>query len=274
MSHQCDYQTDDENQRRQTSDANHWFFTCNHLETFINKRSTPYKYSFPFRNSFFLGVGGTAWETCLNHFDGKFLSKQNKHLRNQWVKFHTSPVKPVFTVIVLGSNSVDQYDRDLIRLKNNPHLSTVDFWKEARRLKDAKLAKLKPTIKEVLSIIRANAPYSDMFYLQILPRRWWHPLSREVARSLDKYVLFGLKKYHRLKDFRPSLLFEEPKYKEDQAVMPGMLDTDETHLNGYGNRALIDGLLRPLSQKWLHMRGACKPGNKGKAKKEKNLHAH
>ena len=126
-----------------------------------------------------------------------------------------------------------------------------------------------PIILEVLGIIKANAPYSELLYMQILPRNWWHPLSRELARMVDKYIIFGIKSRYRLKDFRPSLLFPERKFNPSSNVLPGMLDTDETHLNGFGNRALIDGLLRPLSQKWLHMRGACKKPNAGSKKKPK-----
>ena len=87
---------------------------------------------------------------------------------------------------------------------------------------------------------------------------------------LDKYILFGIKKRYRVKDFRPPLLFENQKYSRVQNVLPGMLDTDETHLNGFGNKALIDGLLRPLTQKWIHLRGACKPGTSKKRKNKKS----
>ena len=36
--------------------------------------------------------------------------------------------------------------------------------------------------------------------------------------------------------------------------MPGMLDTDETHLNGYGNRVLSAALSGPILQKWLRVK--------------------
>ncbi len=88
-----------------------------HLETFVKKRITPFKYSYPFRNSFFLQVGGAKWEDCLDKFCGINLSKNNKHLGNQWTKYHLSPIKPVYTVILLGSNSVDEFDRSVVKLK-------------------------------------------------------------------------------------------------------------------------------------------------------------
>ena len=133
----------------------------------------------------------------------------------------------------------------------------------------AKLAKLKPIILGVIAVIKANAPYSELLYMQILQRSWWHSLSRELARMLDKYILFNTKPRYHLKDFRPALLFPDKNFNPSQNALPGMLDTDETHLNGFGNRALIDGLLHPLTQKWLHLRGACKKGVPGSKKKNK-----
>ena len=164
----------------------------NHLESFINSRHTPFKYSLPFRRSFFLGVGGTKWESCLEHFRGRHLTTSNKHRGNQWSKFHKSGIKPVYTVISLGSNSVDETDKKIRKLEESKSLTEKNFWKEARKIQQDRLEELKPIIGNVIYHIKQNAPYSELIYIRILPRHWWHPLSRELARYLDKHVVFGL----------------------------------------------------------------------------------
>ena len=178
----------------------------NHLESFVKGRHTPTKFSYPFSRSFFLGVGGTKWETCLKHFEGKELTTSNKHRGNQWAKFHTSSIKPAYTIISLGSNSVDETDKKIRKLKNNPHLTTEEFWKRAKKLQEDRIEELLPKIGNVIHIIKSNAPYSDILYVKILPRHWWHPLSRDIARALDKHVIFGLKRRFRIKEIWPKLL--------------------------------------------------------------------
>ena len=134
-------------------------------------------------------------------------------------------------------------------------MTTAEFWKEGRSMLDSKFEELKRHIDEALYVIKGNAPRSEMMYLQILPRHWWHPLSRELSRKVDKYIIFGLKRRYRIKDFRPKLLFPDKKFNPHGDVMPGMMNTDEIHLNGYGNRALISSILGPITQKWLHKKG-------------------
>ena len=102
-----------------------------HLESYINNSNTPLKYRDPFKNTFFLGVGGTKWETCLRHFQGLDLTTNNKHLGNQWRKYYQSPIKPIYTLILLGSNSIDEFDRNIRRLKKKSKKADVDFWKDA-----------------------------------------------------------------------------------------------------------------------------------------------
>ena len=227
-----------------------------HLESFVNSKNTPFKYSLPFRKTFFLGVGGTKWETCLHHFQGKKLTTNNKHLGDQWRKFYDTKISPDYTIILLGSNSIDEFDRDIIQLKKRKkEMTTREFWKEGRSMLDAKLETLKQRINEALYVFKCNATRSEMMYLQILPRNWWHPLSLKLACKVDKYIIFGLKRRYRVKDFRPKLLFPDKKFNPQGDIMPGMLNTDEIHLNGYRNRALISCLIGSIVQKWLQKKG-------------------
>ena len=110
-----------------------------HLESFVQNKNTPFKFSLPFRRTFFLAVGGTKWETCLQHFQGKELTTNNTYLGDQWRKFYESKIQPDYTIILLGSNSVDSFDKDIIKLsKRKKHLTTSEFWKEGRRMMDDK----------------------------------------------------------------------------------------------------------------------------------------
>ena len=84
---------------------------------------------------------------------------------------------------------------------------------------DSKFEELKTKINEALYVIKGNALRSEVMYLQILPRNWWHPLSRELARKVDKYIIFGLKRRDRIKDFRPKLLFPKKKFNPQGVVM-------------------------------------------------------
>ena len=90
-----------------------------------------------------------------------------------------------------------------------------------------------------------------------------------MARKVDKYIIFGLKKKYRIKDFRPKLLFPENKFNPQGDVMPGMMNTDEIHLNGYGNRALIASILGPITQKWLQKKGHKPTKPKSENRREK-----
>ena len=230
----------------------------NHLESFVNSRHTPFKYSLPFRKTFFIGVGGTKWEKCLEHFNGRQLTTSNKHRGDQWSKYYTSGIKPVYRVISMGSNSVDETDQKIRKVMGKKSLSDADMWKEARKLQQDRLTELKPIVANVINVIKQNAPYSEQIYIPILPHHWWHPLSRELARYLDKHVVFGLKRRFRVKDIWPAALYPKRKFSQDSCILAGMLDTDEVHLNGYGNRALIGALCGPILQKWLTRLGAKK----------------
>ena len=236
-----------------------------HLESFVKNKNTPLKYSYLFRNTFFLGVGGTKWETCLRHFQGLDLTTNNKHLGNQWRKYYISPINPRYTIIILGSNSVDVYDKKIKRMKNNEKMSCDEFWQKAKDEQEDKLEELKPKIREVLYTIKANAPYSELIYMQIIPRAGWHPLSRDLARKIDKYIVFGLKSRYHIKDFRARDLFETKKFNDTLSPMPGMLNTDEVHMNGYGHRALIRSMAGLITHKWLNFK---RPPNKNKKKRK------
>ena len=131
-----------------------------HLESFIKSKHTPFKYSFPFRNTFFIG-----------HFQGLNLTTNNKHLGNQWYKFYQSGIKPRYTVVVLGGNSVDEYDKTVRKLKRKHKPGSKEFWKEAKKEQNDKLEALKLKVRKVMHTIKNNIPYSELLYLQIIPAR-------------------------------------------------------------------------------------------------------
>ena len=80
-------------------------------------------------------------------------------------------------------------------------------------------------------------------------------MTKDLARQMDKYIIFGLKRRFRVKDYLPPLLFEKKKFDPEAPIIPGMLDTDEIHLNEFGNRALIQGVIGSILQKWLAFKG-------------------
>ena len=173
-------------------------------------------------------------------------------------------------MICLGSNSVDETDKKIKKLKNKyPKMAPQDLWKEAKKLQLSRLRELKPKLGEVVHVIKSHAPYSEILYIKILPRHWWHPLSRELASMLDKHLIFGLKNRFRVKDLWPKLLFRSNKYDPDANMLAGMMDTDEIHLNGYGNRALVSAIIGPIVQKWLLKTGRTRARQSGLGRKKK-----
>ncbi len=84
-----------------------------HLKEFAHHHKTERKYNILFDNCFFIRVGGTDWEQCLREFHGPDLEGKKAELGDQWQAFHDSDIKPNFTIIILGSNSLDSFDRKI-----------------------------------------------------------------------------------------------------------------------------------------------------------------
>ena len=172
-----------------------------HLENYVTNKHTPARFSKPFENTFFLSVGGTTWEECLPHFRGEGLSprQEAKEKGNQWISYYQSKIKPLFTIIILGSNSIDAFDRSL--RETELHSKNRDiFWRRAMFDFNATFNAMIPHILNTLRVIRNNATYSDLLYVKVLPRSWWHQLTRRLARCVDCYITGRLRRMHRIKE--------------------------------------------------------------------------
>ena len=222
------------------------------LEEYVTNKNTPRSYCKPFENSFFIYVGGTNWEECLQHFCGEHLSprQEAKEKGNQWLTYYKSKITPLYTVIFLCSNSIDEFDRTLKQTEK--HTKDHDrFWNRANYEFRAAYNRLEPAILNVLRVIRANAPHSDLLYVKVLPRSWWHPLTRRLSRRIDRFITGRLRRTHRIKEiWIHEVIFDRVERKRE-IVLPGMLCTDETHLNNHGNQALCKAIMRPILTKWL-----------------------
>ena len=103
----------------------------------------------------------------------------------------------------------------------------------------------------VLRVIRNNAPYSDLLYVKILPRSYWHQLSRRLACGIDCYITGRLRCTHSIKEIWVHEVMYDRVERMNEIVLPGMLCTDEVHLNHNGNHALCKAIIHPVTTKWL-----------------------
>ncbi len=223
-----------------------------HYKEFVQDQHIEDKYKKLFGRSFFLGVGGTDWESCIDHFEGKRLSERNKHLGNQWSQFHASGIKPNYTIIILGSNSIDSFDRTIQAIRSHTRDRAV-FWKRAQMELRLKLPTLTQHVYNTLNVIKHNAPYGEMVYVKVMPRSWWHAVSRSLSDKIDFYIIRTLRRRFHIKEVWAQEVLMEPANRTTSLVMPGMLRTDEVHLNQYGYRALTLAILRPVLSKWLNL---------------------
>ena len=135
-----------------------------HFGSYISKASTPERFSNPFENTFFLSMGGTTWEECLQNFQGEGMNeKKTGKLGNQWNKFYETKKKPLYTVLIFGLNSLDRFDREIAEL--DKHTNDRDgFWRRAKFEENAAYNQLCPVILNVFKTIKNHVPYSDMTF--------------------------------------------------------------------------------------------------------------
>ncbi len=225
------------------------------LEAFCTKKSTPERFVKPFEESHYISVGGTTWEDCLQHFRGEELSdrQEAKKLGNQWLSFYQTKKKPVFTVIMLGSNSIDRFDREIrdLELRTNKR---ENFWRRALKKYNAAYNRLYPAVYKVVDTIKKQVPYSRLMYLKVIPRAYWHTLSRRLSRRLDCYINMTLRRKFNITEIRVQEVMLDKHEIKSEVVLPGMICTDEVHLNSYGNRALSKAITRSIAHKWLNMK--------------------
>ena len=223
-----------------------------HYKEFIDNPHVEQKYKTLFSRSFFLGVGGTDWESCLNHFSGINLSDRNKHLGDQWSQFFKSGIKPNYTLIILGSNSIDSFDRRVREIEQHSSRREV-AWKRANTEMNARFNTLSRQVYTALNTIKHNAPYGEMLYVKVLPRSYWHQISRKLSDKIDFYINRTLRRRFHIKEIWAQELLIDPLSRSTSLVMPGMQKTDEVHLNTYGYKALTLAVLRPILSKWLNL---------------------
>ena len=125
------------------------------------------------------------------------------------------------------------------------------FWHRATYDFHAAFNSMTPQILNVLRVIRNNAPYSDLLYVKILPRSYWHQLSCRLARRIDCFITGRLRRTHRIKEIWVHEVMYDRVDRRNEIVLPGMMSTDEVHLNNNGNRALCKAIIRPITSKWL-----------------------
>ena len=115
--------------------------------------------------------------------------------------------------------------------------------------------RLCPIIPKVFNVVKNNTPYSDIHYVNVLPRHWWHSLSRRLAWQIDFYINRHLRRHFRIKEIWPyEVMFDHNDHSREQ-VLHSMVCTDEVHLNNYGNCTLTMAMIRPIIPKWLnHLR--------------------
>ena len=100
---------------------------------------------------------------------------------------------------MLGSNSVDICDHQ-VRATESHTKDRDRFWHRATHKFHAAFNSLTPQILNVLRVIRNNAPYSDILYVKILPRSYWHQLSCCLACRIDCFITGRLRRTHRIKE--------------------------------------------------------------------------
>ena len=66
-----------------------------------------------FKNTVFIDVGGSTWGKIIKHVQGTDLTPQQQYLGNQWSPDKTSSHVATFTLLVLGRNDGDQFQRKL-----------------------------------------------------------------------------------------------------------------------------------------------------------------
>ena len=147
-------------------------------------------------------------------------------------------------------HSVDSFDREIQEMDTHAKNRGL-FWKRANRAFDAAFTKFCPKVISILKVVRRNALSSQMIYIKIMPRNWWHSLSWQLARRIDAYITRVLRQHFRVRELWVQEVMTEDSTLDNKVIMLGMLTTDEVHLNNYGHMGFIMALVRPLLGLWL-----------------------
>ena len=135
------------------------------------------------------------------------------------------------------------------------------YWLHAKQDLDVAFAKIKQNIDDVLEFLSEELPNVTLMYIKITPRPWWGFMARTLARWVDYYVLVRTKPRFKFHQVWIHELFNGP-YHLDESPMPGMLCTDQVHMNSNGHKAFVHGLMRPLLHMW---RARYRPGRRRRA---------
>ena len=221
-----------------------------HLKSHLASENVEDKYKLVFSNAEFVGVGGSTWGKIVKHVQGEKLTQFQKYLGHQWTPYKASSHKAMFTLLLLGSNDVDQFQDKLDSIAHGPGKNRV-YWLEGKAELNAAYARITSQIDSVIDWLDNELEATTFLYSKILPGDWWSPLARTLARWLDMYVLRELRRSWGL-FVREVWAWEvfETRFHLMECVMPGMINTDCVHLNCHGNKGLIYAIMRPLLHMW------------------------
>ena len=157
-----------------------------------------------------------------------------------------------------------------------------NFWRRALKEYDAAYNRLCRVVLKVIDTIKKHVPYSRLMYLKVIPRAYWHTLCRRLSRRLDCYINKRLRRKFILQEIWVHEAMLDRQDIKSEVVLPGMICTDEVHLNSYGNRASSKATTRSIAHKWLNINKGlknkaakpaqkCKSWSKKKGKKQAKI---
>ena len=200
------------------------------------------------QNFYFAGVGGTRLINCICQIGGQDLPPRKRYLGNQWLKMKRRMPNPDYVILAVGSNDCDEADR-YASARMRRGMSDKEYKKETF----AELAKWYKDLKDhqlnVVSKIRKVYKGVRIYFLPILPRRWWGQYARRMAVLLNRHMI-SMENTHVL-NADDLFAAKESNINKNQSYMDniinGLLDWDRTHLNPLGYHILTKKSVLSLS---------------------------
>ena len=197
----------------------------------------------------FVGVGGARLDNMLDWIQGVKLPKKKKRLGNQWRRMLNNNYRPDFICLMIGSNTVDFADRKfkaILAKQNNFHAAQRAIEKEKSKI----FAREYGNQSKIIEFIRYYFEHTRICYPYITPRPWWGMHARELASWLDFHMTRSIEAG--MKVFKIPEMYIERRttmsklhgFKDD--IVPGLLDSDDIHLNAMGYHVLTRSILVPL----------------------------
>ena len=199
-------------------------------------------------NFFFAGVGGTKLSNIIKQINGEELPKRKKYMGNQWEKMKRKNPDPHFAILIAGSNDCDEVDR-YAKSRYRRGITDHEHRKETSLGLIQWYKDLKEHQIELVGKVRSLHKGVRIYFLPILPRRWWGIKARKMAILLNKHMLsMENTQVLNVKDlyvFKELNLSKDTIYNED--IHNGLLDYGRTHLNEWGYHLLTKKSVLSLS---------------------------